>query len=170
MNVRLVSVCALLAACGGTIPKAACATAGDCQPGSLCIAGACQPDPAICPSLKPTFASINTGLLQPSCFRASSKDAVGCHAGDAASGLPDFNTDPFRALLGASGAGAPSHVSGLLLVKPGDPTASFLLQKLKIATATPELGAGMPPEAPRAVCDSATAAISAWIAQGANGP
>ena len=96
MNVRLVSVCALLAACGGTIPKATCATAGDCQPGSLCIAGACQPDPAICPSLKPTFASINTGLLQPSCFRASSKDAVGCHAGDAASGLPDFNTDPTK--------------------------------------------------------------------------
>ncbi len=169
---------ALLAGCGGTATKASCATAGDCEAGSLCVGGACQPDPTLCPTLQPTFASINTGLLQPSCYRPPSQGAqgvVGCHAGDSASGLPDLKTDPFHALLGKNGTGAPAaqvsgRPAGLLLVKPGDPTGSFLLQKLKIETATPQLGVGMPPEAPRAVCESATAAISAWIAQGANGP
>jgi hypothetical protein len=169
------ALAALLAGCGGTVTKASCATAGDCQAGSLCLGGECQPDPTLCPTLQPTFASINAGLLQPSCYRPSSQGVVGCHAGDAASGLPDLKTDPFHALLGKNGAGAPAapvsgRPTGLLLVKPGDPTGSFLLQKLKIETATPQLGAGMPPEAPRSACDSATAAISAWIAQGANGP
>jgi hypothetical protein len=165
----------LFTACGGSVTKAACATAGDCEAGSVCVAGACQPDATLCPQLLPTFASINAGLLQPSCYRPGSANTVGCHAGDAASGSPDFKTDPFHALVGQSGAGAPAvqvsgRPTGLLLVKPGDPTGSFLLQKLKIQTATPELGVGMPPEAPRSVCDSAAAAISAWIAQGAMGP
>jgi hypothetical protein len=155
--------------------KSQCATAGDCGTGSLCVAGACEVDSTLCPTLQPTFASINTGLLQPSCYRASSGNTAGCHSGDAASGPPDLHTDPFHALLGASGTGAPAaqvagRQAGLLLVKPGDPSASFLLQKLKIETATPQLGAGMPPSAPRAVCDSAVAQVSAWIAQGAKGP
>jgi hypothetical protein len=172
----LLCLAALLsAACGGTVAKAGCATAAQCDPGQICVVGSCQPDTTLCPTLAPSFASINTGLLQPSCYRAGSANAVGCHSGDAASGSPDFKTDPFHALLGQSGTGAPAlevsgRPKGLLLVKPGDPTGSFLLQKLKIQTATPALGVGMPPEAPRSVCDNAAAAISAWIAQGAMGP
>ena len=171
----------LLAACTGGGTPAACALDRDCgDPGLVCVASGCVPTNVICPTLQPTFASINAGLFKVGCYKASdpASKTLGCHDADGASlavSKLDLQTSPFTALLGQDGKGAPAaQVSGrpvgLLLVKPGDPAASFLLQKLEIATATPQLGAGMPPDAPRAVCNDAVAAVRAWIAQGAKGP
>ena len=171
----------LLPACTGGGAPAACALDRDCgDPGLVCIAGGCAPSKVLCPTLQPTFASINANLFKVGCFKASDPGSktLGCHDSDASSlavSKLDLQTSPFTALLGQDGKGAlaaagQGRPAGLLLVKPGDPASSFLLQKLEIATSTPQLGAGMPPDAPRAVCDDATAAVRAWIAQGAKGP
>jgi hypothetical protein len=154
---------------GGTSPLA-CAVDGDCASGNVCERGDCVARPVTCPSLQPTFASINSGLLQGCGAKTS-----GCHdAASAAQSHLDLATDPFHALLGHDGKGAPAAaVAGrpaLLEVSPGDAAGSFLVQKLKIYDTTPELGAAMPPAAPRSVCPDAIATVSAWIAQGAKGP
>lgn len=166
------AACAALAGaagCTGGVAPLECALAADCSPGETCARGACVlATPSICPTLQPTFASLQAGLLAPSC----GSKTTGCHsAASVATGKLDLETDAWKALLGA-GQGAPAAAvagrpAGLLLVKPGDPDQSFLVQKLKILTPTAALGEGMPPDAPRSVCAEAVEVVRAWIAQGA---
>ncbi len=168
MRAALIATACAAAACTGSVTPSACAYDTDCDPGEVCTQGSCAPKSVICPSLQPTFASINTGLIQVSCGIGN----TGCHSPQATgTGKIDLATDPFRALVG-SGTGAPAAVvdgrpSGLLEVKPGAPDDSFLVQKLRIQTQTAPLGAGMPPDRPRAVCDDAIDVVRDWITKGA---
>jgi len=52
----------------------------------------------------------------------------------------------------------------LILVKPGDPDASFLVQKFAAdrARANPHLGSGMPADAPGSICASSVDAVAQW--------
>jgi hypothetical protein len=126
----------------------------------------------ICPNLQPHFSSIKTQLLQQSCGTGM---AGKCHSvgGAQFSGGLDYATDPYVALLGTSGLGAPAQnikgsVMNLLRVKPGDPANSFLVIKLKTSSSMdPQYGSGMPFNAPGTVCSTAVDTISQWIMAGA---
>ncbi len=127
---------------------------------------------AVCPEhLAPTLDSIETEVLSTSC----GTDGSGCHsaAGAVYSGGLDLETDPYSALLGPDGRGAPAEnvagsVHGLLRVAPGDPEQSLLAIKLSTRVGDdPRYGAGMPFPTPGSVCPAAFATIRAWIAGGA---
>jgi len=121
------------------------------------------------PGMTPTFASINTDFLHRSCLGTSCHSAV--FARDA--GGLDLETDPYVALLGDAGFGAPAlniagSATGLVRVQPGDPNNSFLMIKLLLTDAgTPLYGSGMPQQAPGSDCPQSLAIISAWIDAGA---
>jgi hypothetical protein len=138
----------------------------------LALLGGCGSGYAVCPSdLTPTFGSINGRVLQVSCGTATNK----CHsaAGAFDSGGADYQTDPYVALLGPDGQGAPANnisgsVRNLLRVRPGDPANSLLVLKLRTKTGTdPQYGSGMPFGQPGSVCPPTLDAISRWIASGA---
>ena len=49
----------------------------------------------------------------------------------------------------------------LILVKPGDPEASFLVQKLRLTSALDtHLGSGMPADAPGSICASSVDVVA----------
>src|SRR5450631_2797428 len=77
------------------------------------LGSASQPSIAVCPSdLQPTFNSISTKILMTS---SCGTDGTGCHSQGGAlnSGVLDFSTDPYHALLGADGGGEPvRNISG----------------------------------------------------------
>ena len=164
----LVGLCVSAFACTGNADAVSCAVDADCVQGEACVGGACSIDQRLCPTLQPTFTSINTALFQVSCGSKTS----GCHsAGSLVVGKLDLESDPFVALLG-DGTGALASMAtgrpaGLRQVKPGDADQSFLVQKLLIQTPTPALGEGMPPATPRAVCSEAVEVVRAWINNGA---
>jgi hypothetical protein len=138
----------------------------------LVACAGCSSD-TICPTLQPTFTSIKTQLLQTS--SCGSMNASSCHSAKGAqfSGNLDYATDPYVALLGTDGKGAPAqNIKGsamnLLRVKPGDPANSFIVIKLKTKSGMdPQYGSGMPFPAPGSVCSTAVDTISQWIAAGA---
>lgn len=103
-------------------------------------------------TLQPTLASMQARVLTPMC--------VGCHAGAAAPAGLRLDEGSSHALL----VGVPSaEVGSVLRVAPGNPGASYLVQKLEGSAA---VGARMPLGGP--YLDSATmAVIRQWIANGA---
>lgn len=102
--------------------------------------------------LQPTFASIQQNVLTPNC--------TGCHAGAAApAGLRLDAASSYALLVGVASAQAP----GLQRVNPGNPDASYLVQKLEGRAA---VGARMPFGGPF-LEDSTIAVIRQWIAAGA---
>jgi hypothetical protein len=127
---------------------------------------------AVCASsVQPSFGSINGAVLQVSCGIGTGA----CHstAGSINSGGLDLQGDPYTALLGPDGKGAPANnlvgtVKNLIRVKPGDPTNSYLVIKLHTMTGTdPQYGSGMPFGTPGSVCPPTLDAINQWIASGA---
>jgi hypothetical protein len=102
------------------------------------------------PPIPATFSSINQRLFQVGCNFTSCHDASAGHD----QGSLDLATDPYRALLGADGLGAPAQnikgtATGMLRVKPGDPEHS------------------LPETAPGSVHQNALNAVYQWIAAGA---
>jgi len=171
--VRLAAAALLCLCCAPSIPRAGCVIDEDCAAGQSCIAGGCREGTVTCPTLAPTFASINQGLFQVGCGARSNV----CHSGDGAretgNGL-DLAGDAWAGLLGASGQGQfaaniAGRVEGLKRVRPGDPANSFLVIKLKLASKSdPQYGAGMPIDTPGVICHETVEVISQWIAQGAS--
>jgi hypothetical protein len=162
---------AALGGCIGGVGPVACVFATDCAQGEACSAGSCQLLPPTCPTLAPTFTSINNDLFQVGCGSKSNK----CHGTAAVvagvNGL-DMQKDPYTALLGTRGTGAPvddvsGRPQGLLRVRPGDPLHSMLVLKLKLKGDSDQYGSSMPFDNPGAICDATIAIIGQWIQQGA---
>jgi hypothetical protein len=170
---RAALAAALLACtgCTGQVTPLSCVFGTDCVQGESCVAGQCQLGTATCPTITPTFASINAGLFQVGCGAKSNK----CHGdGASAAGVSGLNlqTDPYHSLLGPSGTGQPvdpqpGRPDGLLRVSPGHAADSLLIIKLKLQGDSPKFGASMPFDNPGAICPETTAVISQWIAAGA---
>jgi len=132
------------------------------------VAGCAAPEPPV----PATFSSINQRLFQVGCNFTSCHDASAGHD----QGSLDLATDPYRALLGADGLGAPAQnikgsATGLLRVKPGDPDHSLLWIKLNLAlpakVADSMYGEAMPETAPGSVHQNVLDAVYQWIAAGA---
>lgn len=102
--------------------------------------------------LTPDFASIQANVFTPICTQ--------CHVGaNAPQGLRLDAANSYGALVGV----ASSEQPGQLRVKPGDPAASYLIQKLEGKAA---VGARMPLGEP-ALPDATIQVIREWIASGA---
>ena len=144
-----------------------CASSDACPGASHC------PDAvALCPSpVEPSFASLRSQVLGVSCGASG----AACHSSGGAvdSGGLDLSTDPYSALLGSDGSGAPAaniagSVTGLKRVIAGDPEHSFLVIKLSTKTGSdPRYGSGMPFGSPGALCAADLDQIRAWIQAGA---
>jgi hypothetical protein len=154
-------------------------TCGACPQGSPCqsVMGpsgedagvACVPTQQGCMSYDggtSGFAYINHSLFQAVC--------VSCHAAGAGPtfGNLDLVSDPYHALLGPGGQGAPASnllgtETGLLRVKPGDPSNSLLYETLVLIAYDPIYGNPMPPLPLPPNSPELVAAVKAWIAAGA---
>jgi hypothetical protein len=161
------ALCAAAAGCIGGVDPVQCVFASECPEGEVCTAGFCQLVPPTCPSLQPTFASINDGFFQVGCGAKSNK----CHGDeavrDAVSGL-SLQTNPFANLVGKPADTVAGRPSGILRVKPGDAVHSLLIIKMKLkAVNDPQYGSSMPYDNPGAICDGTINVISQWIAAGA---
>lgn len=159
---------AALVACGcvGGVTPAQCALDSDCGASAFCAAGACIAGLRACPTLQPTFSSINGNFLQVGCGVRQTN----CHASDsgAVQSGPSFEGRPYATLVNAPAANRLGTASGLVLVRPGDPKGSFLLTKLQLTTSNdPQYGSGQPANAPGSTCAEAVAVIAQWIAAGA---
>jgi hypothetical protein len=149
----------------------ACKQDDECTPETECIGGKCTQKVVCPPGLEATFDSIHTKVFAVSCGTSTS----GCHSrkGSVNSGGLNLADDPYTALLGADGKGAPAgNIEGsekdLLRVVPGDPDASFLVIKLSTRSSQdPKYGSGMPFGAPGSVCPDALATIRKWVEDGA---
>lgn len=103
-------------------------------------------------ALQPTFASIQANVFTPIC--------TGCHAGAAAPvGLRLDAASSYELLVGV----ASGEVGSLQRVNPGNPDASYIIQKLEGSAA---VGARMPFGGPY-LDDATIAVIRQWIAAGA---
>jgi hypothetical protein len=102
--------------------------------------------------LQPSFASIQANVFTPIC--------TGCHAGAAAPvGLRLDAGSSYDLLVGV----ASGEVGSLQRVNPGNPDASYLIQKLEGRAA---VGVRMPFGGPY-LDDATIAVIRQWIAAGA---
>ena len=102
--------------------------------------------------LQPTFQSIQDNVFTPMC--------TGCHAGAGAPlGLRLDEASSYALLVNASSV----EVAALRRVQPGNPNASYLIQKLE---GTAAVGARMPLNAPPLPA-STIAVIRQWISDGA---
>jgi hypothetical protein len=131
---------------------------GESRPVSSSSSGICPP------GIQAAFSSIDQSLLKVTC--------TACHSGSlaASSGGMDLSGDAFAALVNvpANNFQASSPPPNLLRVRPGDPDASLLYQKLLIGqTPSPQFGQGMPLTSPGSVCQQARDAVRAWILAGA---
>lgn len=103
-------------------------------------------------TLQPTFQSIQANVFTPVC--------TGCHAGAGAPlGLRLDEGSSYALLVNAPSAEVPS----LLRVQPGNPDASYLIQKLE---GTAAVGSRMPLNGPPLPA-STIAVIRQWITDGA---
>jgi hypothetical protein len=156
-------------ACVDSAP--ACKVDDECTPETECVGGKCVAR-VVCPTgMEATFDSIHTKVLAVSC--GTGGDACHSRRGSVNSGGLNLAADPYTALLGPDGKGAPaSNISGtekdLRRVVAGDPDQSFLVIKLSTRSSQdPKYGSGMPFGAPGSVCPDALATIRAWIEDGA---
>jgi len=105
--------------------------------------------------LAPTFASIQQNVFTPICTT--------CHAGASAPlGLRLDEASSYAAIVNTASV----EVPGLRRIRPGDPDASYLIQKIEGRAA---VGSRMPlnqPALPQATID----VIRQWVAQGAQRP
>jgi hypothetical protein len=103
----------------------------------------------------PSFGEVHERVLQPSCVFAT------CHAGGPS---PAGSLSLDRDVAHASLVDVPSSVvaHGILVV-PGDPEASYIMEKLLVAM--PAAGESMPPDA--ALDSERIELVRAWIEAGA---
>jgi hypothetical protein len=164
---RALAVPLLAAGCVGGVSPAQCAIDSDCGPsGFFCAQGVCIAGTRTCPTLQPTFSSINANFLQVGCGVRTQN----CHSADSANvnSGPSFAGHPYGALVNAPAANRLGTARGLILVKPGDPANSFLITKLKLTAALdPTFGGGQPADDPGSICAGTVAAIEQWIQGGA---
>ncbi|MFL5309912.1 MAG: hypothetical protein ACJ79H_05595 [Myxococcales bacterium] len=169
MRLALLAAAGALAACAYPVDRAACAIDLDCGPSGFCVAGSCRPGSRTCPALQPRYSSIDRDLLQVSCGTSGNK-AFNCHSaeGAATSSFLDLSGDAHLQLFNRTAVNPLGDLKDLILVKPGDPDASFLVQKLRLNSARdPHLGSGMPADAPGSICASSIEAVAQWIRDGA---
>ena len=117
--------------------------------------------PLVCrrPPPPATFATLERQVFAVSCATAS------CHGAAAAGGLTLATGSAYGNLVGAPATNLVAHAAGLLRVAPGDPGASFLLDKL-----TGMLAAGEGDAMPRVGGPLPAARLELvrrWIAAGA---
>lgn len=152
-------------------PPHSCTVDDDCRPEMECKRGTCMAR-LVCPmGLEATFASIRTNVFAVSC----GTDGSACHSHDGGndSGGLILADDPYMALLGPDGKGAPAYnidgaTKNLRRVVPGDPDHSFLVIKLSTRMGQdPAYGSGMPFNDPGSVCPDTLSKIRAWITAGA---
>ncbi|MHB1844173.1 MAG: Kelch repeat-containing protein [Deltaproteobacteria bacterium] len=116
--------------------------------------------------------------LRVDLFQAEGCTKMGCHQAGAgpAVGSLDLETDPYAALLGPDGKGAPATnsqgaIRGLLRVDPGHPAQSLLWLKLSLPTVDYQTyGQPMPGEFPNATPPELLGELAEWIRAGAPGP
>ncbi len=127
---------------------------------SLLLASACTSDDGADPAaIEPKLSAIQTAIFNNSCAMSS------CHSAAAHSGDLVLEADQsYAQLVGVAASQAAAKAEGLLRVKAGDPSKSFLLSKC-----SPDLaltyGAPMPPS--DGLNAAKRAAIAAWISAGA---
>ncbi|HYR20641.1 MAG TPA: hypothetical protein VEQ15_14175 [Myxococcales bacterium] len=168
MKIALAAAFALCA-CAYPVDRADCAIDSDCGSGAFCLAGSCRQGSRTCPTLQPRYASIDRDLFQVSCGTSGNK-AFNCHSteGAASASFLDLSGDAYPRLVGRTAVNPLGDRKDLVLVKPGDPQNSFLVQKLRLTTALdPHLGSGMPADAPGSICPSSVDAVAQWILAGA---
>ncbi|HKB75091.1 MAG TPA: hypothetical protein VKC58_00755 [Myxococcales bacterium] len=169
MRLAPVAAAGLFAACAYPVDRAACAIDSDCGPSGFCLGATCRQGTRACPALQPTYSSIDRGLFQVSCGASGSK-GINCHSpeGAGSASFLDLSGDAYARLVNRTAVNPLGDLKDLLLVKPGDPDASFLVQKLRLTTALDaHLGSGMPADAPGSICASSVDAIAQWIREGA---
>ena len=169
MRLALVTATGALAACAYPVDRAECAIDSDCGPSGFCMAGGCRQGSRTCPALQPRYSSIDRDLFQVSCGTLGNK-AFNCHSteGAATSSFLDLSGDPYPRLLNTTAVNPLGDSKDLILVKPGDPDTSFLVQKLRLTSALDaHLGSGMPADAPGSICSSSVEAVAQWIRDGA---
>src|SRR3954468_4046936 len=152
--------------CVGGVAPAQCAVDGECGAQAFCAQGACIDGTRTCPTLAPTFSSINRNLLQVGCGARQ----ISCHSSDSAlsAGGPSFAGHPYADLVNAPAANRLGAARGLILVKANDPANSFLITKLQLTTTTdPNYGPGQPANAPGSICAASIDAIRQWVQGGA---
>ncbi|MFS8071338.1 MAG: hypothetical protein ACMG6S_33630, partial [Byssovorax sp.] len=103
------------------------------------------------PACSPDIASIQEKIFLPSCAQA------GCHGAVSPAAALDLTGDNVQALLVGVGAGT---CDGKTLVLPGQPDASFLYEKVTVAT--PSCGAHMPLNGE--ITAEQKACVKEWIA------
>ena len=158
-----------LCACAYPVDRAACAIDTDCGSNAFCVGGSCREGSRTCPTLQATYSSIDSNLLLVSCGTSGNK-ALNCHgsAGAASASFLDLTSDAYPRLVNRVAVNPLGDAKGLVLVIPGDPDNSFLVQKLRLTTAfDPHLGSGMPADAPGSICQTAVDTVAQWIRDGA---
>jgi len=146
------------------LPPWGCAGSGS---GSSTSAPA-QP-PTTCPipvaKTSPTFTADIVPALQSSCGVASTS----CHGGTSPTGHVMYSGTPaeiYAQLVNVVPANAPAG-QGWLLVKPGDPVHSWVIEKItKDQPGGSGYGTRMPQAAPN-LCQATVDTIKAWITAGA---
>ena len=169
MRLALVAATGALAACAYPVDRAECAIDSDCGPSGFCVAGGCRQGSRTCPALQPRYSSIDRDLFQVSCGTSGNK-AFNCHSteGAATSSFLDLSGDPYPRLLNTTAVNPLGDSKDLILVEPGDPDTSFLVQKLRLTSALDaHLGSGMPADAPGSICSSSVEVVAQWIRDGA---
>lgn len=132
-------------------------------------AASSQPTPpaTTCPitvaKASPSFAADLVPAIQSSCGSATTT----CHGGASPTGHVSYSGTPAQihaALVNATPANAPL---GWVLVKPGDPAHSWIIEKVtKDQPGGLGYGARMPYAAPN-LCQPTVDTLSAWISAGA---
>jgi hypothetical protein len=117
--------------------------------------------PLVCrrPPPPATFATLERQIFDLSC------STVSCHGAADSGGLTLAEGSAYANLVGVPAVNPAAHAAGLFRVVPGDPDASFLLDKLT-GMLTPDEGAPMPRvggSLPAARIDL----VRRWIAAGA---
>lgn len=126
---------------------------------ALALALGCAEPPPGQEEVQPIFSEIQVKVLTPSCALS------GCHnEASKKGGLILVEGQSFAEMVDVPAQQAGALADGKILVIPGDPDNSYLIQKLE----GPESGEGleMPPGA-RVISDAAILAIREWVAQGA---
>ena len=111
------------------------------------------------------YRQIHEKIITPSCALPS------CHAAPVSGGLDLVDVDSsYAALVDVAPSNFQAAQKGMVRVKPGDPDASFLFQK--VFSSSPELaaealGAAMPLGAVEALGPRSLSAVRSWILAGA---
>ena len=106
-----------------------------------------------------TFATLQEKIFTPSCALPS------CHGGANQGALTLTAGSAYANLVGVAPSNMAAHDAGLLRVAPGDPTRSFLLDKLE-GTLSPDEGTPMP-QTGSPLPPTRIDLIRRWIAAGA---